>query len=53
MKRMEPNRHIQLNKLLREYNEETEKKEEGWILIKIPYEKWKELKEKQKLAMER
>lgn len=45
---MEPDRHIMLNKLLREYNEETEKKGEGWILIKIPFEQWKKLKQREK-----
>jgi len=43
---MEMDKHIQLNKLIRKYNEETEKKKEGWILIKIPFEQWWKLKHK-------
>lgn len=42
-------RHIMLNKYIREYNEETKKKEEGWILVKIPFDQWKRLKQSEKL----
>lgn len=44
---MEMDRHIMLNKLIREYNAETEKEEDGWILIKIPFYQWKKLKQKE------
>ena len=37
------NKQIMLEGLIREYNEESEKSKDGWIIIKIPYKQWEKI----------
>ena len=41
---MRMDKQLTLNKLIREYNEETEVAKDGWIIIKIPFEQFENLK---------